>query len=136
MGSHQDIDSPIDAKRLREMFETEKTEGVAKSIERLEKRAMELSDQGKNIITAGMDGEMLLFEARRNGFLIRRLPDDPDRVLRASVGAPTFDDQQAYLVIRGNPVQLYDLLRKATKALGNCLGEMQRGARGGEEETG
>ena len=133
MKTHDDNDSPLRAESLFNQHEKERKRKESESLQRLEqrleRRALELSYAGRNIITSGCDGEMLLFEVRRGDFLIRRLPDDPDGVLRVSLGAPGWDTAQSYLVLRGNPVQLYDLLRKASKALGKCISEMQSSSR-------
>lgn len=123
MGSHSDHDSPLPPKALSELFEAEKERGIRQCVENLERRAAEMSERGENLITAGRDGERVLGEWRRRGVLIRRMEDDPDRVLRISIGAPEWAGNQAYLVFRGEPFKVRDLLRRAEKALRFPMGE-------------
>ena len=92
---------------------------------RLQERMQKACDEGTNLITAGRDGERVLFNEPARGVLVRRLPDDPDRVLRISIGCPEWDSQQAYLVFRGESSRVYDLLRKALKAMQSTLPELQ-----------
>lgn len=120
MGSHRDEDVPLVPKALRELAESDMkspAEAISEAMASLRQRADELTLQRRNLITAGRDDESVLAEAREKGILIRRLEDDPDRVLRISVGAPVWDLNQAYLVFRGDPDEVYRLLRRAMRAI-------------------
>lgn len=117
MGSHSDGDSPLPPKALSELSGAARARGIREHVESLERRAIAMSERGENLITAGRDGEAVLGEWRRRGILIRRMPDDPDKVLRISIGAPEWAGNQAYLVFRGDPSKVRDLLRRAEKAL-------------------
>jgi hypothetical protein len=124
MGSHRDEDSLLSPKLLGEMREVAMKEGLAQRERSLMRRMEEATEKGTNLITAGMDGEQVLFDKAARGILVRRLPDDPDDVLRISIGCPAWDHQQAYCVIRGNPAAIYDLLRRSVKVLQSMLPEL------------
>jgi hypothetical protein len=92
---------------------------------------LEACDQGTNLITVGRDGEQVLFDEAHAGILFRRLPDDPDRVLRVSIGVPEWDSQQAYLIFRGDPAKVFDLPRRSYKQMQNLMPSIQRASREG-----
>lgn len=121
MGSHSDDDNLIAPKQLRELAEQAQARSIAEHLANLERRALGMSERQQNVVTAGHDGEQVLHEAQHKGFLIRRMPDDPDRVLRISVGAPEWDRNQAYLVFRGKPDAVCRLLERSLGALRRAL---------------
>lgn len=111
MGSHRDLDSPIP------FAEGISSEEIAEKMESLRKRAERLTVNKQNEITAGQDGERVLFESVRRGVLIRRLEDDPDGVLRISIGEALYAAGSAYCIFRGSPESIERLLQKALRAV-------------------
>jgi hypothetical protein len=131
MGSHYDEDAPIRPKALQELFEQEKDGRSPAELEvALRRRMLEACDQGTNLITAGQDGEQVIFNKTHGGILFRRLPDDPDRVLRVSIGMPEWDTNQAYLIFRGDPAKVFDLLRRSYKQIQKMMPLIQNAAKG------
>lgn len=94
-------------------------------IERLTKKAGEMTVEGSNTITAGAPGEKSLTEEQVGVFLVRRLPDDPD-CLRISIGEPNALVPGAYVVIRGQLESAIELLERALCAL--KVSKMESGA--------
>ena len=136
MGSHYDDDATIPPKFMRQLFEQEQQESIEKRMANLTERMKEATAAGKNLITAGRDGETLLFRQTASGMHVQRLPDDPDGVVRISIGVPEWDAMQAYLAFRGDPARVFDLLQRSVKVMRSMLPEIQREARsseGGEE---
>ena len=123
MGSHSDKDTLIPPKILSDLFASEGQGSISDRMANLERRAVKMSEKGENLLTAGRDGESVLLEEHRNGVLIRRLPADPDGVLRISIGAPEWADDQAYLVFRGDPNRVRSLLHQTMAAFGAIGGE-------------
>ena len=124
MGSHRDEDSPIHPKAMRDIAEMRAS---------LRERAEESTLQRENLITAGDIDERVLFETTARGLLVRRLEDDPDRVMRVSIGAPMWSPNEGYLVFRGDPAKVYALVKRAERVLRNAL-NLQRAdpSEGGE----
>ena len=129
MASHSDDDHGL-RKQLRRVLEDFPDEETALStVSRLRQRGEEMTLRRENEITAGKVGEEVLYDGMHKGVLVRRLPDDPDGVLRISVGEY---GGQAYLVFRGNMQSVDALLSRALKALRKAAAE----DRGGEEGDG
>jgi hypothetical protein len=105
MASHSDRDSRGTDEKYKDV------------LEKFRERAEKLTEERANIITAGRDGEKHLFEATRDGVLIRQLPDDP-LCIRVSIGKPYDIRVGAYCVYRGTESSVKDLLRECLKALG------------------
>lgn len=101
------LDGDFRGKSLSEKFMAE-----------LQGRATEIKQQERSKITGGSDGEPILNRWQSNGVEVVQRPDDPQGILRISVGGG--DDLPVslnYLVFRGDRGQCVDLLRKALKAL-------------------
>lgn len=84
----------------------------------LENRAIAAKRDQLSKITAGVDGEPVVSEWQTNGVRVIQRPNDPQDVLRISVGGG--DDLPVslnYCVFRGDRGKCVDLLRKALKAL-------------------
>ena len=115
MQSHSDNEHEL--RKMRIALEDE----VPKEplVQRLERRAVELSSRRENEITAGSIGEEVLYEGIHKGVHLRLLPDDPDQVLRVSVGGVA---DAKYLVLRGAPRQIDQLLTRALMALRQAIG--------------
>lgn len=94
---------------------------AADALDRLRKRAEDLTARGENLIAAGAPFERTLSEVTRGGFLIRQLPEDP-LALRISIGeahehSPLRREFSSYLVYRGDRDVIVNLLRRALAAL-------------------
>lgn len=88
-------------------------------IERLSKQAEENKKNGTGVIAGGAPHEKLIEEWQgSNGVQCRRLPDDPNGVLRISIGGgddiPILGD---YAVVRGDVNDCIQLLERALAAL-------------------
>ena len=71
-------------------------------INSLTKRMHQMTAAGTNQITVGSPSESAIWEFEREGWLLRKMPDDPD-CLRISIGEPfTSDKRGRYVVIRGS----------------------------------
>lgn len=84
----------------------------------LQGRVEAIKQQEASQITGGTDGELVLAEWESNSVHVKQRPDDPQGILRISIGGG--DDLPVslnYLVFRGNRGKCVDLLRKALKAL-------------------
>lgn len=90
--------------------------GEAEAVEKLHAHATVMTGEGSNRITAGKPGETPLQEARCGAFHIRQMPDDPDSLLRISIGSvPVIEG--GYFVFRGHPNLVHELLSEALDAL-------------------
>lgn len=98
-------------------FDHNQTEELRNQDEEFRKRMEAMTALKQNIITAGdLHGEKVLHEETIDGILIKRLPDDP-LALRISIGAPNLaDDERGYLVFRGNPRLIEQLLERTLAA--------------------
>lgn len=107
MQSHDDRD-----------FSPPRTDLEPPALAALRREAGRLTALGLNRITAGAPGESFIAQARRGGFLIGRLPDDP-LALRVSIGEAheRLLGGSAHLVFRGDPRTIEALLRRALAAL-------------------
>lgn len=84
----------------------------------LEQRAEQIKSEGKSKITAGVDGEPVVSEWKHDGIFVRQMPDDPQGILRISVGGGDHLPVTVnYMTFRGSRGQCVDLLRRALKAL-------------------
>lgn len=100
MQSHQDFDAQI------------------QFMDRLRRRAADMTEAGQSKITGGVDGEEILSEWKRGGVSVRQLPPDEQGILRISVGGGTDTPVELnYCVYRGSHSKCVDLLRKALIAL-------------------
>lgn len=86
-------------------------------LRKLMQEAQRMSDAGENQLTAGFRGESSTGEETHHGILCRKMPDDPLRVTRISVGESLDVKPSAYCVFRGDKLTVLDLLRRAIKAL-------------------
>jgi hypothetical protein len=82
----------------------------------LEGRAAQAMKDGTSQITAGKPGEEIISEKQVGTFAVRRLPEDP-QCLRISIGEGHRIADSAYLVFRGEPCEVEDLLERALAAL-------------------
>lgn len=80
-------------------------------LDKLQKQAKKMLEEGSNVITAGKFGEQVLFEYEKDGVLIRQMPDDP-LALRVSIGQINITSKDSYLVFRGDPKQVKLLLTR------------------------
>jgi len=86
----------------------------------LERRAEAL----RNEITAGAPGEREIQHGEKYGIHIVQRPDDPD-CLRVSLGEVRDQFRGRYLVFRGNPDEVADLLARASRAIADCNMEIK-----------
>lgn len=100
MQSHRDAD----ATRRQEYFDA------------LKQKAEEMTARKENLITAGKPGEKELFAQQVGLIFVRRLPDDP-LALRISIGEARDVEESAYLVFRGDPEWVMELLDRAVSAM-------------------
>jgi len=87
-------------------------------LQRLSKRADRMLAAGESEITSGKPGEEPLAVWRHGDIQVTHMPDDPDGVLRLSIGGG--DDTPVkcnYLVFRGDVGKCESLLRKALAAI-------------------
>lgn len=91
-------------------------------IDRLRERAAKAEKAAASVITAGEEGEQELGRWKAsNGVHCRHLPDDPQGILRISIGGGEhLPVTMNYIVIRGKVSQCIDLLEKALAALREC----------------
>ena len=87
-------------------------------LQRLTARADQSMKEEKAKITYGADGEQIVAEWKANGVGVRQMPDDPQGILRISIGGgdhlPVIVN---YCTFRGSRGHCIDLLRKALQAL-------------------
>ena len=91
-------------------------------IAELQRRA-EIAEKAKaSTITAGDEGEQAICKWKAsNGVHGKRLPDDPQGILRISVGGGDhLPVTMNYVVVRGSVGQCIELLEKALVALREC----------------
>lgn len=86
---------------------------------KLERRAEVANKEGTGKITAGVEGEPVLAEWSYGKVFVTQRPDDPQGILRISIGGGDTPIGLNYLVFRGKRGECVDLLRKALKALEN-----------------
>jgi hypothetical protein len=93
-----------------------------KFIDELRSRADKAEKASASVITAGEKDEKELASWKAsNGVHCRHLPDDPQKILRISIGGgEDLPITMNYLVIRGKVGQCIDLLEKALVALREC----------------
>ncbi len=104
--SEQLPDSPA-KRRIREMF-----------LDELEQRAEKIKGMERSKITGGADGEPILAEWTAHGVGVRQLPNDPQGILRISIGGgKNLPVSVNYCVFRGDRSACIDQLRLALKAL-------------------
>lgn len=94
----------------------------SKFIAALRKRADKAKKASASVITAGEQHEQELGSWKAsNGVHCRHLPDDPQGILRISIGGGEhLPVTMNYLVVRGKIGQCIDLLEKALVALREC----------------
>jgi len=117
MQSHRDDDSmkgPDFSKFFESLEETKLSD--------LEKEAKRLTALRQNTITAGDTGEKPIAEWRSKGVNISKMPDDPNGVLRISIGGGKVVVRGSaeffgYCVLRGDRDKCIELLRRSLKAL-------------------
>lgn len=80
----------------------------------LKARAKKMMKFGENLITAGAPGETPIREWSKGVMEIKKMPDDPQGVLRISVGGGVGFD---YCVFRGSQDACRTLLKQAWQAL-------------------
>ncbi len=85
-------------------------------LENLGQRAVEMTRDGTNKITAGKPGEPVVYQNTVGNFLVRKLPDDPDCV-RVSIGLVRDSNSQGYVVVRGRFAEVQEALNRALHAL-------------------
>ena len=98
MQSHQDRPDHDRSALMRELFE----------------RADQLTEEGENKITAGEPDEDVVRKWKRGDMLVNQMPDDPQGVLRISVGGNV---GFGYCTFRGPRKACLSLLSDAVKAL-------------------
>lgn len=121
MQSHEDSDF-LDVPLRRGFVDTPERQKFRESfLKQLSERADYLQQTGRAKITGGVDGEPILEEwTAENGIYVRRMPADPQGILRISVGGGDHLPVTVnYLTFRGERGQCIDLLRRALKALEN-----------------
>jgi len=122
MGSHRDDDHEM-RKVFSDLLDTKSIDALmAERRSSLIKRAEEMTLRRENEITAGAIGEDVLYEGHHKGVFVRRLPDDPNGVVRISLGCAQ-EEGSAYLVVRGNPLGISRLLDKAVSAFRKAVSE-------------
>lgn len=91
-------------------------------IETLRERAAKAEKAAASVITAGEKDEKELGSWKgSNGVHCRHLPDDPQGILRLSIGGgEDLPVTLNYVVVRGKIGQCIDLLEKALVALREC----------------
>ena len=91
-------------------------------ITRLRERAANANAAAASVITAGEKDEQELGSWKAsNGVHCRHLPDDPQGILRLSVGGGEhLPVTMNYVVVRGKIGQCIELLEKALVALREC----------------
>lgn len=91
--------------------------GGGQFMKRLKERATNMVGTHASEITAGAPGEPVLGEWIAEGIGVVRRPNDPQNVLRISVGGGMAG--MNYCVFRGNRLACIDLLERAAEAMKN-----------------
>lgn len=87
-------------------------------LKNLEKRASEMKAAGLSQITSGRDGEEAIESYDFKSVHVKKLPDDPDGVLRISIGGgKTIEGPINYCVYRGNKDRCISALKRALLAM-------------------
>jgi len=107
MQTHDDADAP---KGMFKQFEE------AVDMRKLEDLAARMTAAGDNQITAGAPGEEALWASQVGTIFVRRLPDD-ELALRVSIGEGHRISDSAYLVFRGDPHHVTELLERCLSAM-------------------
>ena len=114
MQTHPDYDSP-NFQRFIDMFESEKT-AAELTLEAMKLKAERMMEAGESQITAGAPGEEVVDEDTTPHCHVKQLPDDP-LALRISIGEGRGIPESRYLVFRGDPQEVVDLLDRAMRGL-------------------
>lgn len=85
--------------------------------ETIEEKADRLTRQRLNLITGGQRGEKPLYEDFIGSTLVRRLPDDPHCNRISIGGGGVLSNHGQYVVYRGRPSEIIELLKRALKAV-------------------
>lgn len=102
-------------------MQTHEDSDARRFVDRLEKRAEEAKQRGDGQITAGMQGEPILAKWDANGVQVVVRPDDPQGILRISIGGGhDLPVNLNYCTIRGDVGKCISLLEKAIAALRAC----------------
>lgn len=87
-------------------------------MKQLKSRAEKMRAEGSSQITGGKPGEDPLNEWECNGIHLVHLPNDPQKILRISIGGGNnLPVALNYCVFRGDRQACVELLRKALEAL-------------------
>jgi len=98
-------------------------DGAQEFMRRLQERAESMTSRGESQITAGAPGEEALAVWRYREMQVTHMPDDPDGILRISVGGGEDLPVNAnYLVFRGDVGKCRALLQKALVAITKYAG--------------
>lgn len=108
MQTHDDADAP-------KAFPSDAFPSVD-ATRRLEDLAARMTAAGANQITAGAPGEQAVWEQQVGTIHMWRMPDD-ELALRVSIGEGHKMADSAYLVFRGNPADIEQLLERALGAI-------------------
>lgn len=112
MQTHPDHDAPRSGvlRKISGLYE-------ADPLTELRERARDMMFKGGSSLTVGKPGEEPLGEMATNlGVFVTRLPPDP-QCLRVSIGRAPEIPNSGYLVFRGEPEDVADLLERAAAAL-------------------
>ena len=123
MASHSDDDHEMRKSFAKVFMDQIPRETIAEKMASLNRRAEKMTMLRENEITAGSVGEEVLLEGQAKNLLVHRLPDDPDGVLRISVGSL---GERGYCVFRGEPNEVDRLLSRAINALRRMLAEKEK----------
>lgn len=83
--------------------------------DRLKRRADNASWQGSNSVAAGLPGEQVIDQWQHGNIICKKMPDDPQKVLRISVGG--LAGLGAYCVMRGDIDECVKMLRDTIEAI-------------------
>lgn len=87
-------------------------------LDRLAARADRMREAKQSTITAGTEDEPLLAQWKAHGMTVNIRPDDPQGILRISVGGGSKTPVPLnYCVVRGDISACIDLLERAIRAL-------------------
>lgn len=117
--------SPEYIRRVEQAVRNVLQEDPCEPIETLQERVRKAVAECRSTIAAGAPGEQPLGEVVVGQFFLRRMPDDPHRILRISIGEGPLAPLQgpsAYLSYRGELREILDLLMRAFHALSiSCM---------------